>query len=338
MRCWSTCWSRRLAVPTVVLAVASATALPRTAYATDPATAQALFDQGRKLMAQERWTEACPKLEESQRLDPAGGTLLHLALCREHEGRIATAWALYQDALAQAKHDARRDRAKIAQERIEALAPRLPRMRVRVAPPNRRLEGFSLLRNDVIVGEAQWGEPLPVDPGAHVLSAKATGKKPWSVRIEVPPRAQEVVVDVPELEGDLPAEPMKPEGPPPIAAPRADESGVGNGQRATGMVLGAAGIVGIGVGVVFGLVSISKNNDADKECKPPDRKVCTQKGVDAGESAKSAGNVSTVAFIAGGALIATGVVVYFTAPRGSSVALTPSVTPNSASIGLHTTF
>src|SRR5262245_18728599 len=64
------------------------------ARADDSAAAQALFDQGRKLMESERWAEACPKLEESQRLDPAGGTLLHLALCREHEGRIATAWVL----------------------------------------------------------------------------------------------------------------------------------------------------------------------------------------------------------------------------------------------------
>src|SRR4051794_31211313 len=181
------------------LAFGTMTIAPRSAHATDPATAQALFDQGRKLMAQERWSEACPKLEESQRLDPAGGTLLHLALCREHEGRIATAWALYQDALAQAKHDSRKDRAKIAQERIDYLSTRLPRMRVRVAPASRRAEGFALTRDEIAVGAAQWGEALPVDPGAHVLVAKANGRKPWTAHIDVPARAQEVVVDVPEL-------------------------------------------------------------------------------------------------------------------------------------------
>src|SRR3954469_3989630 len=115
-------------VATFTFAFTCATVTPRVAHATDPATAQALFDQGRKLMGQERWAEACPKLEESQRLDPAGGTLLHLALCREHEGRIATAWALYQDAALQAKRDNRKDRAKIAQDRVDALSSRLPRL------------------------------------------------------------------------------------------------------------------------------------------------------------------------------------------------------------------
>src|SRR3954452_18931589 len=113
----------RRAVAVAALAIGVATA--GTARAGDPATAQTLFDQARKLMAQERWAEACPKLEESQRLDPAGGTLLHLALCREKEGRIATAWAIYQDALAQAKRDGRKDRADVAQKHIGELAPRL---------------------------------------------------------------------------------------------------------------------------------------------------------------------------------------------------------------------
>ncbi len=309
----------------------------KAAHAADPATAQALFDQGRKLMAQERWAEACPKLEESQRLDPAGGTLLHLALCREHEGRTATAWALYQDALAQAKHDARKDRAKIAQERIDALVPRLPRLRVRVAQANRKIEGFALSRDDVGVGAAQWGEPLPVDPGPHVLSAKATGRRPWSTKVDVPARAQEVVVEVPELESEAAqSEAPKPEGP---ASPwRLEDGKRGDGQRTAGLVIGGVGIVGVIVGSVFGVIAISKGKEADKECAPPDRTSCTMKGVEAGDAQKTSGNVSTIAFIAGGALLAGGAVLYLTAPSGSTVALTPSVTPQGASFGLLTAF
>ena len=40
----------------------------------DKALATTLFRQGRSLMAEGRLAEACPKLEESHRLVPSGGT------------------------------------------------------------------------------------------------------------------------------------------------------------------------------------------------------------------------------------------------------------------------
>src|SRR5450432_3403221 len=67
-------------------------AAPSFARADDSAAAQALFDQGKKAMAALNYAEACPKLEESYRLQEALGTLLNLADCYQRQGKLASAW------------------------------------------------------------------------------------------------------------------------------------------------------------------------------------------------------------------------------------------------------
>jgi len=336
----------RRALPFFLALTLATTTAERTAFANDPATAQTLFDQARKLMAQEKWAEACPKLEESQRLDPGGGTLLHLALCREHEGKIATAWATYQDALANAKRDNRKDRAKIAQARIDVLEKRLPKLKIRVSSKNRKIPGFKISRDELSVGEAQWGESFPVDPGTRTITARADGYKSWTSNVEIPIASQETIVEVPDLEAEPSAAPpgpapgvvetphVTPSSPPPppnVDRPRKDPESDGSGdtQRTAGFIVGGIGVLGITVGSVFGFMSIAKQSEADEKCKAPDFKVCNRSGIATGEDADTLGNISTIAFIGGGLFAVGGAILYFTAPSAppSKAATTPRITP-----------
>src|SRR5687768_7618823 len=84
------------------------------AGASDKAAAEALFDQGVRLMKQNNFADACPKLEESDRIDPAVGTLLYLGECYERVGKTASAWATFREAASIANNSNQADRARVA--------------------------------------------------------------------------------------------------------------------------------------------------------------------------------------------------------------------------------
>src|SRR5947208_8874106 len=55
------------------------------------ARAEKLYDEAIELLDRGDYTQACPKLEQSDQLDPALGTRFNLAECYEHEGKLASA-------------------------------------------------------------------------------------------------------------------------------------------------------------------------------------------------------------------------------------------------------
>src|SRR6185369_5679854 len=89
------------------LALALLLAHPAVAWADTPADraarAQGLYDAAAELIKAGKFAEACPKLEESQRLDPAMGTQFFLAGCYEKTGRPTSAWSLFLEVAAAAK-------------------------------------------------------------------------------------------------------------------------------------------------------------------------------------------------------------------------------------------
>jgi hypothetical protein len=277
----------------------------------DKIAAQALFEQARDLLARDNAAEACPKLEESQRLDPTSGTLINLADCYERVGRTATAWSTFLQAAAAAKVGGHADRERVARERASSLSQRLAKISIHVL--SSEVGGLEIKRDGAVVGNAQWGMPIPTDPGRHQIVATAPGKKPWETVITVKD-ADTVPVIVPLLE------PTRAEA----ASVGADQERSSFGtQRVLALAAGGVGLAGLAFGSAFGVVSKSKHDEANEHCSGA---VCRdQRGVDLRNEAMRAGNVSTVGFVVGALGLAGGTALWLTAKDDARSGSAPSV-------------
>jgi hypothetical protein len=239
--------------------------------AADRAAAQALFDEGRELMEQRRAAEACPRFEESERLEPGLGTRFHLATCYEALGKLASAHTLFLSVAAEAAGRNQPAREKVARERAEALEPRLARLSIDVPfspSPSLRIE-----RDGADVGAAQWGLPVPVDPGVHHVDASAPGYDAWSTDVEVPVDPGVTRVNVPPLAERRPA----------FFAPLS---------RKLGLAALGVGAGTIALGSVFVAQAISKKNASDRAgCS--DRDCPSETGLSLRREALQAGDRAT---------------------------------------------
>ena len=113
--------------------------VPRAAHAqSDKTAAEALFQDGKRLMGEGKYSEACPKLDESNKIDPGAGTLTALALCHRGEGKTATAWSEFKEVISLARRDGRKDREQVAEENIAELEPKLSKLTLVVDPAARQ--------------------------------------------------------------------------------------------------------------------------------------------------------------------------------------------------------
>ncbi|HYP86947.1 MAG TPA: hypothetical protein VEQ59_02315 [Polyangiaceae bacterium] len=318
-----------------VAALCSNVALAQTS-ASDKAAAEALFDQGVRLMKQNSFAEACPKLEESERIDPAVGTLLYLGECYERAGKTASAWATFREGASLATNSGQPDRARVATSRAQELEPKLSRLSVELAPEVAKIEGVVVKRGNQRIEASLYGTPLPVDPADYRVEVTAPGYEAWSTTVKVDAGGNASV--------RVPALVRAPESKPPAAGPVGDPTATATQplapppprksslttQQALGIVLGGVGLVGVGVGSYFGIRAISKNSDAEQHC--PRGALCDdQAGEELTNKAQSAARASNIAFAIGGGLVAVGAVVYLTGGHGrEGVALVPQLAPGSA--------
>jgi hypothetical protein len=328
--------------------------LPRAAQAQvspeQKATAEAVFEEGMRLIKQGKFADACPKFEISQRVEPAVGTMLYLAECYEKTNRTASSWAMFREAASLAETSGQTERMKTAQARAARLEPRLAWLTIELSS-DALVPGLQIRRNSVLVSNELSGTPTPVDPGELRVEASAPGRLPFSTKLDVPAKAR-LVVTIPLLQAapEAAAAPVPPvlagQGsasaasdkvvPPTVAPLPSSQAPSAPAPHASPIpwVVASAGVAALGVGSIFGLKAMSNADDARQICP---KGVCNEeRGAAAASDAQTQAKISNVCFALGAAAVATGVVLYFALPtkRGTQLGMLPMVDQSGLGLAL----
>lgn len=240
------------------------------------AAAESLFQDGRRLMKEGKFADACPKLAESNRLDPGVGTLLYLGECYERGGRTATAWATFREAEGAAASAKQLDRQAAARKRADLLEGKLVRLTLRIAKP---IPGLEVRLDGNPMSSALLGTAIAVDPGPHTVAATAPGRAVWSETVVMTTFGRDVTVpdlapgaDVttpPAVSAPPPARSAAPTPPPPVevkpTTPPPAETGWPT-QKKVAVVVGGVGAASAVVGAIFGLRAFVKWSSSKDNC------------------------------------------------------------------------
>ncbi|HEX3758168.1 MAG TPA: hypothetical protein VHW23_05660 [Kofleriaceae bacterium] len=327
---------RSIAATSVALCVLAASPGARA----DGSQAEALFNDGNRLLKEGKVTQACAAFEASNRLEPGAGTLIALGQCREKARQLASAWLAYKQAAARAKDARKHD---FAAARVAELQPQLSYLTL-VVPDDHRVDGMTIELAGAAIDRTLWGQPQPVDGGDPVIVVQAPGREPWrtaahvaatrdKVRIEVPALPEQAQAAAPALAG-----PTQPPPAEPAAAP-VSSPGMFTPMRGVAVGLAGASVIGLVAGVALGASASSKQDDAFR--------LCPQPATPCGQAARSNALIrashdrahdANIAFaIAAGAAFTAGVLWFMGAPtseHATRVGLAPTLAPGEPGVAV----
>ncbi len=227
----------------VITIAALSTAAPVTALAgegdaadsPDAAQADKLFEEGRKLMTDGRYAEACPKFEESQRLRPGIGTLFNMADCHEKAGKLELAYDEFKEVVERTKAALQPDRQKVAEDRIASLEARLSRLVISVPATHVKV---TVSLDGTVLPPDHLNVPLVVTAGDHDIKASTDRDEgePFETSVALPGGGKTTTVAIPISPGAK----MK---------------------RRTGMIVAGGVLMGVGVAAGVGTVYLATQGD-----------------------------------------------------------------------------
>jgi hypothetical protein len=301
------------------------------------ADAERLFKEAQTLMEARKFAEACPKLESAYRKDQQLGTLINLAYCHKEMGAPWLSWVEFREAEAKATELKRDDRRDFARQKMKELEKGLTKLMV---DPTTKVELYEVDVEDRHVFDAEKSAPFFAESGQRKVTFHAKGKKVATSLVNVgSPKDKMQHIPVPDMVDEdpvvatvetPPTTPVKPVDQPP---PTTESSGWST-QKYIALGVGGLGVVGVVVGSIFGIKTLT-----GKCTDGPGGDPCTRS--DRADVSSTAA-VSTAAFIAGGALLAGGIVLWVTAPSGSTTSSASGLTVRAEAgptwAGVHGTF
>ncbi|MEO8552970.1 MAG: hypothetical protein ABI678_23520, partial [Kofleriaceae bacterium] len=220
----------------VSLIAASAPAL-----ADDVKLADEKFAAG-KAIEKTDFAGACKLYEEALGLNPnAIGVLLNVAACQEKAGKIATAIRQFTDVRDRAREQSSPEYIEIAEKELATLVARAPHLAIALSE-SYTADAKLLVANNVI--DFATASDILVDPGEVPIVVSAPGRVSYTTKIQIA-EGEHKAVAVPELGY-------------PVTACR--------WCRTLGKSAVAVGGASLAAGIVIGLISHSRWNDATAAC------------------------------------------------------------------------
>lgn len=265
----------------------------------DRAEARAAWQKGRREAARRRWDEAEAAFREADDLVPSVQHKLDLARVLEAQGRVREASEVL-DALDASKEPDAGGVRRAAAELRRRVERRLATIVVEVSGPS------SGLVVDVDGDEVEPGEAVRVDPGKHLVRAKADGWVPMEQTVELAERQTEAVTFALERDPTAATDDAPPVADDDAAGVEDEQSADGDGTLLPAAVAWGVGGAGMALGTVFGVFAFQEAEKAREGCV---ENVCPEENVPALDASRNNGTASTVFFAIGGAGLVTGVVL-----------------------------
>ena len=293
------------------------------------AAARTLFKEARELERQDRWDEALVRLESVAKIRSTPQVLFHIALCKEHIGKLVAARNGFEQARREARKNSADQVVRESEEHIATLEGRIPKLSIATPEPP---AGLTIYIDGETIEPGLLTVPIPLDPGEHRIRAVAEGHEDFEQTLSLEEGATQTLAITlsvsetppPPVEPPPPVQP--PVQPPPVQppTPHTDPS-----PPIAGWVLvGTGGALLVGA-VVSAMVRSSAINEIDESC--PSHTNCDPSLEDTHDRAQTYGTLGAVLGGLGAATVGTGAVLVWSSSDGqgedTQVAVRPVARP-----------